>query len=133
MNSVIIIGRLTADPEVRYTGEQLAIASFTVAVDRPKRADKEKEADFPRVKAFGKTAENIERYMSKGKMIAVQGRIQTGKYQKEDGTTVYTTDVIAERVQFLSSSEKNESTGEQRHEEQIPAGFQVIDDDDIPF
>ena len=127
MNSVIIIGRLTADPEVRYTGEQLAIASFTVAVDRPKRANIEKEADFPRVKAFGKTAENIERYMSKGKMIAVQGRIQTGKYQKDDGTTVYTTDVIAERVQFLEWGEKTEQ------QQGVPEGFQVVDDPDIPW
>lgn len=129
MNSVIIIGRLTADPEVRYTGEQLAIASFTLAIDRPKRADREKEADFPRVKAFGKTAENIERYMSKGKMIAVQGRIQTGKYQKDDGTTVYTTDVVAERVQFLEWGEKADKPAQG----DIPAGFQVVDDDDIPF
>lgn len=126
MNSVILIGRLTKDPEVRYTGEQLAIASFTVAVDRPKRADREKEADFPRVKAFGKTAENIERYMSKGKMIAVQGRIQTGKYQKDDGTTVYTTDVVAERVQFLSSGEKSERAESQE-------GFAVVDDEDCPW
>ena len=130
MNQVILIGRLTADPEVRYTGEQLAVASFTVAVDRPKRADKDKETDFPRVKAFGKTAENIERYMSKGKMIAVQGRIQTGKYQKDDGTTVYTMDVIAERVQFLGGGEKTEKAESQ---EGIPAGFQVVDDDDCPF
>ncbi len=125
MNSVIIIGRLTKDPEVRYTGDQMAVASFTLAVDRPKKKDKDKETDFPRVTAFGKTAENIERYMSKGKMIAVQGNIRTGSYDK-DGVKVYTTDVIAERVQFLSSGEKTEKSESQDE-------FQVVDDSDIPW
>ena len=131
MNSTILIGRLVKDPETRYTGEQMAIATFTLAVDRPKKKDKEKEADFIRCTAFGKTAENIERFMSKGKMMAVQGNIRTGKYDKEDGTTVYTTDVVANQVQFLEWGEKTEKAASQ--DGQIPAGFQVIDDDDIPF
>ena len=104
MNSVILIGRLTRDPELRYTnGSQMAIAKFSLAIDRPTRQGEEKKADFPRVTVFGKQAENCEKYLSKGKMVCVQGRIQTGSYQDKDGKTVYTTDVIASNVEFLSS------------------------------
>ena len=139
MNSVILIGRLTKDPEVRYTGDQMAVASFTLAVDRPKRADKEKETDFPRITVFGKQAENCERYLTKGKLAAVQGKIQTGSYTNKDGQKVYTTDVVANQVQFLEWGEKTERTGQDgegsqtKHEDGIPSGFQVVDDDDIPW
>ena len=130
MNSVILIGRLTKDPEVRYTQDQLAIAGFTLAVDRPQRKDKDKETDFIRVKVFGKQAENCERFLKKGRLAAIEGRIQTGKYDKDDGTTVYTTDVVANRVQFLEWGERADKAASQ---EGIPSGFQVVDDDDIPF
>ena len=101
MNNVILIGRLTRDPELRYTTSQMAVATFTLAIDRPTKADKEKETDFPRIKAFGKTAENCEKYLAKGRMVAVQGSLQTGSYEDKDGKRVYTTDVIANRVEFL--------------------------------
>lgn len=130
MNNVILIGRLTKDPEVRYTQDQLAIAGFTLAVDRPQRKDKEKETDFIRVKVFGKQAENCEKYLKKGRLTAIQGRIQTGKYDKDDGTTVYTTDVVADRVQFLEWGDRADKPAPH---EGIPEGFQVVDDDDIPF
>lgn len=122
-----MIGRLTRDPEVRYTsGSQMAVASFTVAIDRPVGAGKEKQADFPRVKVFGKQAENCERYLSKGRLVGIQGSIQTGSYKNKDGATVYTTDVVANRVEFLEwSKEKQSSDG-------IPEGFKEIDED-IPF
>lgn len=102
MNSVILIGRLTRDPEVRYTPDtQMAIATFSVAIDRPVKKDGEKKTDYPRVIVFGKQAENCEKYIGKGRLVGVQGRIQTGSYQNADGDTVYTTDVVADRVEFL--------------------------------
>lgn len=151
MNSVVLIGRLTRKPEVRYTtggpDGQLAVASFTIAIDRPVRAGKEKQADFPRITVFGRQAENCERYLDKGRQVAVQGRIQTGSYTNKDGQTVYTTDVVAERVEFLGGSggAQNESRAEfgteSRPAAQAPAddfgddsGFKsIIDDDDLPF
>jgi len=132
MNSVTLIGRLCADPVVRYTGDQMAVASFTLAVDRPKRADKEKETDFPKVTVFGKQAENCERFLKKGRLVAIEGRIQTGSYINKEDVKVYTTDVVANRVEFLEWGDK-ETEGTQAPKEDYPTGFQVIDDDDIPF
>ena len=104
MNSVVLIGRLTRDPEVRYTaGTQMAVCTFTVAIDRPVRAGGEKQTDFPRVTVFGKQAENCERFLAKGRLVGVQGRIQTGSYTNRDGQKVYTTDVVAEEVEFAES------------------------------
>ena len=103
MNSVELIGRLTRDPEVRYTsGSQTAVATFTIAIDRPQRQDGgEKQADFPRITVFGRQAETCEKYLKKGRMVAIQGRLQTGSYQNKNGDTVYTTDVVANRVEFI--------------------------------
>ena len=102
MNSVVLIGRLTRDPEVRYISEsQMAVATFTVAIDRPVRSGQEKKTDFPRVTVFGRQAENCEKFLAKGRLVGVQGRIQTGSYTNRDGATVYTTDVVADRVEFL--------------------------------
>ena len=130
MNSVVLIGRLTKDPEVRYTsGSQMAVCTFTVAIDRPIRANGEKQTDFPRVTVFGKTAENCERFLAKGRLVGIQGRIQTGSYQNKDGSTVYTTDVIADRVEFLEWGEKK---AEQTEQTEIPTGFATMDED-IPF
>ena len=86
MNSVQLIGRLTRDPEVRYTASQMAVATFSVAIDRPTRAGGERQTDFPRVTVFGKQAENCEKYLAKGRRVAVEGRIQTGSYQNKNGT-----------------------------------------------
>ena len=136
MNSVILIGRVAQDIEVRYTAGQMAVATFTVAVDRPVK-DKEKQADFPRVTVFGKLAENCERYTRKGLRIGIQGRLQTGSYKNKDGHTVYTTDVIAERIEFLEWPAENESANESaqqpdRNQQKPPQGFAAIDED-IPF
>lgn len=129
MNSVVLIGRLTKDPEVRYTsGTQMAVATFTLAIDRPLGKDKEKQTDFPRVTVFGKAAENCERYLKKGRLCAVQGRLQTGSYTNKDGSTVYTTDVVADRVQFLEWGEKKPA---ETHEDAVP-GFSAVDED-LPF
>lgn len=131
MNNVTLIGRLTKDPEIRYTsGTQMAVATFTVAIDRPVRAGGEKQTDFPRVTCFGKQAENCERYLAKGRLVGVQGRIQTGSYQNKDGVTVYTTDVVADRVEFLEWGEKKEANSAVT--EESPEDFQAIDED-VPF
>lgn len=133
MNNVVLIGRLTKDPEVRYTaGTQMAVANMTLAIDRPVGKDKEKQTDFPRVIVFGKQAENCERFLGKGRQIAVQGRIQTGSYQDKDGKTVYTTDVIADRVQFLDYGEKDVDGSKQAANTGTPEGFSALDED-IPF
>jgi len=133
MNNVVLIGRLTKDPEVRYTGDQMAVASFTVAIDRPQRADKEKQTDFPRVTVFGKQAENCERFLEKGRLVGIEGRIQTGSYTNKEGQKIYTTDVIAGRIEFLEWAKKEGGNHDSHEPSDIPAGFQVIDDDDIPF
>lgn len=108
MNSVILIGRLTRDPELTYTpNTQTAVCRFTIAVDRPKRQGEDQGADFPRITVWGRQAENCDRYLEKGRQVAVMGHIQTGSYTNRDGQTVYTTDVIAERVEFLGSGNKS--------------------------
>lgn len=134
MNNVVLIGRLTRDPDVRYTNSQLAIARFSLAIDRGKDRDgNDRGADFPNIVVFGKQAENCERYLSKGKLVAVQGRIQTGSYEKE-GRKVYTTEVVAERVQFLEWGDRSQGASVTApSQDGIPEGFQAIEDEDIPF
>lgn len=138
MNSVILIGRLTRDPELRYTsGTQMAVATFTVAIDRPVRAGAEKQTDFPRVTVFGKQAENCEKYLAKGRLVGVQGRLQTGSYTNKDGVTVYTTDVVADRVEFLDWGRREHYSSDSepaapQEEYYPPQGFAAIDED-IPF
>ena len=124
MNSVMLIGRLTRDPEVRYTsGSQMAVANFTLAIDRPVRQGEERKADFPRVVVFGRQAETCEKYLAKGRLVAVEGRIQTGSYQNRNGDTVYTTDVVASRDEFLEWGDRP-SGGQSRGGYQQNNGYQ---------
>lgn len=124
MNNVMLIGRLTRDPEVRYTsGSQMAVANFTLAIDRPVRQGEERKADFPRVVVFGRQAETCEKYLAKGRLVAVEGRIQTGSYQNRNGDTVYTTDVVASRVEFLEWGDRP-SGGQSRGGYQQNNGYQ---------
>jgi len=102
MNNVTLVGRLTRDPDVKYTDGGLTIARFSLAVDRRFKKDDGPTADFPNCVAFGKTAEFIEHYFRKGMKIGLQGRIRTSSYDK-DGTTIYTTDVVAENCEFVES------------------------------
>lgn len=106
MNNVVLIGRLTKDPEVRFTESGMAIANFTLAVNRMAKD----EADFIRIVAFNKTAELAERFLNKGKQVAIQGRIQTGSYKNKEGQTVFTTDIIADRIEFIGNKEKEADT-----------------------
>lgn len=131
MNNVSLIGRLTKDPEVRYTsGSQMAVARFNIAVDRPRGKDKEKETDFPSIVVFGKQAENCERYLGKGRLVGIQGRIQTGNYTNKSGDKVYTTEVVATRVEFLDFGKSDNAPVP---DTEIPEGFSTVDNDDIPF
>jgi single-strand DNA-binding protein len=111
MNSVSLVGRLTRKPEVKYTADQLAVTRFSIAVDRPPRQGKEREADFPTIVVFGKQAENCAQYLDKGRLVGVEGRLQTGSYTNKDGVKVYTTEVIANRVEFLSSGNRDGEGG----------------------
>lgn len=112
MNKVILIGRFTRDPEVRYTqGEKsMAVARFTLAVNRIYKRDGEQEADFISCAAFGKSAEFIEKYFFKGMKIAIHGRIQTGSYTNREGNKVYTTDVVVEGQEFVESKKTTEQS-----------------------
>lgn len=138
MNKVILMGRLTRDPEVRYSqGEQAtAIARYTVAVDRRFRRDGDSQtADFIGCVAFGRQAEFAEKYLRKGTKIALTGRIQTGSYTNRDGQKVYTTDVVVEEQEFA----ENKRTGEATQQNPAPVsedGFMTIPDgleEELPF
>ena len=158
MNQVILIGRLTADIEVRYSNAGMAFCHFTLAVDREKRKaseinQNEPTADFIRITVFGAQAENCGKYLSKGRQIAVSGAISTGSYTDKDGKRVFTTDVIASRVEFIGSkSSANRQTApagnyyaspmpprqapqqiQQEMDADIPEGFQMVNEEDLPF
>ena len=141
MNNCTLIGRLCADPELRYlaNANNTAMARFTIAVDRGLSKEKKAEAvqkgqpvaDFIGCVCWGKTAELIGRYFNKGKEIAVQGRIQTGSYEAQDGTRRYTTDVVVDRFDFIGSGGQKENQGNQDYGMEND-GF-PINNDDIPF
>ena len=105
MNKAILIGRLTRDPELRYTSSNRAVCQFSIAIDRPftNQSTGQRETDFINVVVWDKTAENVGKYMTKGRLIAVEGRIQTRNYDNNEGKKVYVTEVIASNVQFLES------------------------------
>ena len=125
INSVNLTGRLTRDPDVRYTDGETSIARFTLAVDRRFRQDDGPTADFPSCVAFGKTAEFIERYFRQGMKLELTGRIQTGSYTNKDGVKVYTTDVIAEQVGFGESK----GASQRQENEGSPGGLNAAGDD----
>lgn len=127
MNKVILIGRLTADPETRQAGGK-TVGTYTLAVDR--RVSKgEQKADFIRCQVWEKKAEFAEQYLRKGTKIAITGRIQTGSYKDKDGKTVYTTDVVVEDQEFCESKKETQDTAPKDD------GFVSIPDDmpDLPF
>lgn len=148
LNKVIMIGRLTKDPELRYTPNGVAVCQFTLAVDRPfANQNGERGADFIPMVAWKKVAENCANYLKKGSQVAVDGRIQTRNYENNEGRKVYVTEVIAESVQFLTPATQNGqhagngSGGQQSgnrnggNSEPFYDDGQPIDisDDDLPF
>lgn len=118
LNRIILIGRLTKDPELRFTQSGKAVCSFTLAVDRPYvGADGSREADFINIVVWNKTAENCAQYLAKGKLAAVDGRLQIRSYEGQDGQRRYVTEVVAEAVRFLSpKSEGRQSESSQSRE-----------------
>lgn len=138
INNTVLIGRLTKDPELKYIqGSGNAVATFTLAVDKGLSKDKKAEmesnnqptADFIRIVVWGKQAENCANYLSKGRLIAVNGRIQTGSYEDKDGKRVYTFDVVANNVEFLEFADKQTAPTDYTGIE----GFHPTDNDSIPF
>lgn len=133
MNNWNGIGRLTRDPELRYSGSGTAICNFTVAVDRKfKGANGEKEADFIPVVTFKQLAELVANHLSKGKLVGVEGRIQTRTYEGNDGQKRYVTEIIADSVQFLSPKDSS-SGGNSANPPASSFGHEVDLDSDIPF
>ncbi len=139
MNNTILIGRLVKSPELRYLpGSGMANATFTLAVDKGLSKDKKAEfesqnkptADFIRIVVWGKSAENCANYLEKGRLVGVQGRINTGSYDDKDGKKIYTTDVVANQVEFLEWGDKKEGF---KDDFQAPDGFNSSSNDDIPF
>lgn len=138
MNKIILMGRLTKDPEVRYSQGEMstAIARYTLAVDRKFKRDGEPNADFINCIAFGKNGEFAEKYLHKGIKILVEGRIQTGSYTNKDGVKVYTTDVVVESCEFAESKSANQSERPQPMPQTDSDGFMSIPDgidDQLPF
>lgn len=143
MNKVTIIGRLTKDPELKYTpGNGTAVTSITVAVDRRFSKDGKREADFIPVVIWGKIAETTAQYTAKGKLIAVAGRIQTRSYDAKDGSKRYVTEVVADEVQFLEwGTDQRQNSGFNKNSYDMPgnnfgSGYEdmtPVDEGDIPF
>ena len=131
MNKIILVGRIVRDPDIHQANDK-KIARFTIAVDRRFKQDGGENADFPSIVAFGKTAEFIEKYFYKGMKIALDGRLQTGSYKNRDGNTVYTTDVIAENVEFAESKKANDEQMTPTNDT-VNEWVQVPDDDGLPF
>jgi len=140
MNKVILMGRLTRDPEMRYanTGD-LAIVTFSLAVNRRYKKEGQTDADFINCTAFGKTGEFINKYFSKGKKIAITGRIQTSSWEDDTGKRQYKTEVIVEEAEFVESKQSNngntQSMGRPAPQAKANDGFATVDDDDdeLPF
>lgn len=149
MNNVSLIGRLTKDVELAYTPAGVAVGKFTLAVNRAFKKDGDQEADFIRIVTFRKTAENTANFCKKGSQVAVTGRIQTGSYEGQDGKRIYTTDVIADNVQFLEPKSANNASngngntnGYQQQQNAPQSNYNnqeafspsgTIDDSDLPF
>lgn len=129
INKVVIIGRLTSDPTLKYTpGAGTAVTTVTLAVDRRYSKDEKKEVDFIPVVIWGKSAESTAQYMKKGLLMGVAGRIQTRSYEATDGGKRYVTEVVAEEIKFLQWGDKKPSEEYNGYEDMTP-----VDDGDIPF
>lgn len=134
LNRVVIIGRLTRDPELRYSPQGTAVCSFTLACERPfKNAQGNKEADFINIVSFKKLAETCANYLSKGRLTAVEGRIQTRSYENNEGRKIYVTEVVADGVRFLESAKNDDQKSNQTDPFANDSEPLNISDDDLPF
>lgn len=133
MNHFVGIGRLTREPNVKYTQSGKAIASFTLAIDRRRSTDGKQQADFIQCVAWEKTAEIISQYVTKGQKIAVEGRIQTRSYDANDGTKRYVTEVIVQSMEFCESKGGGTSSAVSPEQQGMFDGSRAVSDSDIPF
>lgn len=134
MNRVMLIGRLTAKPELRYTGSNVPFARFTVAVNRTFSSNNgERETDFINCVIWRKQAENVCNYLDKGSQVAVEGRIQTGSYDAEDGSKRYTTDIVCDNVQFLDSRSQGGRSDVTPYDYQSDSPSNNVSVEDDPF
>ncbi len=142
MNRVVLVGRLTADPQLRYTPSGVAVATFTLAVNRNfKNQAGEQETDFLNVVVWRKPAENVANFLKKGSLAGVDGRIQTRNYEGQDGKKVYVTEVVSESVQFLEPrNSNNQSNNQSTNQSNTPpsndpfaGGMEIDDPDGLPF
>lgn len=132
MNKWIGIGRLTNDPDLRYTASGVAVANFTLAINRPFKQDGEYQTDFINCVTWRKQAENLASYVKKGHQVAVEGMIQTRNYEGKDGKRVYVTEVMAESIQFLESKGQSQNKKPQQQSNDNPFQEQPIRED-LPF
>ena len=140
LNSICLVGRLTKDVDLRYTPSNVAVATFTLAVNRTfKNENGEREADFINCVMWRQQAENLANWAKKGALIGITGRIQTRSYDNQQGQRVYVTEVVAETFQFLESKGQQDKQGQQRQAQQQAPDFSRqgapmdISDDDLPF
>lgn len=134
MNTVQLIGRLTKDPELKYTQGQMAVCKFNIAINRGKDAKgNDLGADYPRITVFGKQGENASKYLAKGRLVGIQGRITTGSYEDKNGNKVYTMDVVADRVEYLEYGAKAEPKEVVEPEQmELEDGYAILDEE-VPF
>jgi len=140
-NKAILVGRLVRDPEATFSKNGMQITKITIACDRQKKKDGTQETDFIRIVAFGKTAEFVAKYFQKGSLVMVEGRIQVSKYQAEDGSNRYSTDIIADNVRFMETKRNAEQNTAQRpyNNDEVITNDETFDapgesgDDEVPF
>lgn len=130
MNNWTGVGNISKDPVIKYTQAGMCYSSMSVAIQRP---GKDKFADFVPVKAFDKVAESVEKFGAKGRLVAVEGRIQTGSYTNKEGRKVYTVEVVAHSIRFLDRNKPEGAPSQEVMESAIPEGFTQMTDLDIPF
>lgn len=135
MNKVIMIGRLTRDPEVRYSQSGTTVAGFSIAVDRRFKRDGEPDADFFNCSAFGKTAEFVEKYINKGTKVVVEGRLQNDSYTNKDGQKVTATKIMVDTMEFAESKQASAEDKPKAPEPDKDGFMQVPDDmgEELPF
>ncbi len=132
MNKIVLLGRLTAKPELRYTAQNIALVRFTVAVNRTyASADGKREADFINVVAWRKQAENISKYFDKGNLIAIEGRLQSGSYDDKDGNKRYTLEVALDNFEFVESKAAREATSAKAATEPTPYDYQDVQPQEV--
>lgn len=138
INRAILVGRLTKDPELRHTSNDIPVATFTLAVNRPySNQSGEREADFIQCVVWRRQAETVDRFLSKGSLVGVEGRIQTRSYDDQDGNRKYITEIVCDSVQFLetkamSENQSNESTTRSETQKSRPKD-DIVSEDDLPF